>query len=486
MSRRTAIFFLGLAVSVSVPLTLSTSSAAQTGAEPAAKPAKKRPKLKPALPKPAPLAPEPVESAPASSPEQPKSETGAKDAQAPVASASSSPQPSVDAISCPQDKIDALVHDLTEWSGALEESERRLRVERGCGQPNVICLNRLGEPGSDPLPERVMAGRPISVYVVVPSIDRGRITISTSIRANTAQSQVADSVEATSRPAAAPASSEPCRLMSSQKDAIKAAAMPIARFGGQPGLEAEGVPVDSWTDSYWTSADDAKILGEWSTWQAEGRLTPRFTALRARMEVPTGDVLSVDFTRVERGSRSPSIEKHYDVVIDNGRYYVEPALLVPFIYKGSRSIELTPTVSGTELRVGIQQDWRVTGAAMINVFPLGRQKGQVSSFRYCRYRSCVDNWLGAQFGAGLDPLFRDWYLGIVLEPISGFTVGFGASLLKGEFLAPGRAEGMLLPTGDALVKYSDYMVRPYFGLSLTLDILETLDRGATATKRMLF
>jgi hypothetical protein len=274
--------------------------------------------------------------------------------------------------------------------------------------------------------------------------------------------------------------------MSYQKIAVKAAALPVARFASQPGLEAIAIPAESATDAYWASSDDAKILSDWMAWDADPPPVPRYTALRTRIDVPPGDVLSIDFLRVERGARQPSVEKHYDIVIDNGRYYIEPALLVPFVYHGTRTVDLTPTVSGTELRVGIAQDWRVTAAAMINVFPLGRQKGQISSFRYCRYKSCVDNWLGAQFGAGLDPIFRDWYLGVVFEPVSGLTAGFGASLLKGDFLIPGRAVGMLLPSADLPVKYSDYMIRAYFGLSLTLDIFETLDRGAVATKRMLF
>jgi hypothetical protein len=397
----------------------------------------------------------------------------------------SPPQP--DAMSCPQDRIDSLVHDLTDWTTLLRENERRLRVERGCDQPNVVCLDRLGEPGPDPVPTRVTAGQPLSVYAIVPAIDRGRITISTSIRASTAQSQVVNDTDPVSKPATpAEAAELPCKLMAYQKDAIKVAALPLARFAGQPGLEALTAPADSGTDAYWSSADDMKILNDWLAWQKETRPVARFTALRTRIDVPSGDVLSVDFTRIERGSRTPSIEKHYDLVIDNGRYYVEPALLVPFVYRGSRTVDLTPTVSGTELRVGVAEDWHVTGAAMINVFPLGRQKGQISSFRNCRYKSCVDNWLGAQLGAGLDPIFRDWYMGVVFEPVSGLTVGFGASLLKGEFLIPGRAVGMLLPSAGVPVKYSDYMVRAYFGLSLTLDILETLDRGATATKRMLF
>jgi hypothetical protein len=469
-----------------VPLSASVTSSAQLGVPPPAKPApKKKPKLKPAAPKadapaadPAPAPATDTKKADSAPPEAPPASPPTPPAPAPA--------PDTDAISCSQDRIDSLVHDLNDWTDQLKDGEKKLRAERGCDQPNVVCLDRLGEPGADPIPQRVKAGQPLSVYAIVPAFDRGRITISTSIRASTAQSQVVNDAEAPTKPASSHEPIEPCKLTSLQKDTLKAAAVPLARFASQPGLETLTVPADSGTDAYWSSPDDMKILNDWLAWQKEPRSTPRFAALRARIDVPAGDFLSVDFSRVERGSRTPSIEKHYDLVIDNGVYYVEPALLVPFVYHGSRSVELTPTVSGTELRVGIAQDWRVTAAATVHIFPLGRQRGQVSSFKYCRYRSCIENWLGAEFGAGLDPIFRDWYLGVFFEPVSGFNIGFGAALLKGEFLVPGRAEGMLLPSADVPVKYNDYMVRGYFGASFSLDILETLDRGAAVTKKALF
>jgi hypothetical protein len=49
-------------------------------------------------------------------------------------------------------------------------------------------------------------------------------------------------------------------------------------------------------------------------------------------------------------------------------------------------------------------------------------------------------------------------------------------LLKGEFLPPGRAEGMQLPQGTPIAAEAKYMLRPYFGFSITLDALQTLDR----------
>ena len=193
---------------------------------------------------------------------------------------------SVDLISCPQDKIDKLVHDLDDWSSALRENERRLRADRCCDQPNVICLDRLGEASAEQKPERVNAGHPLSVYAIVPTIDRGRITLSTSVRASTAQSQIADETEPPTKPDVAPIAVDACKLVAFQKNAIKTAALPVARFASAPGLEAIGVPPESGTDAYWASADDMKILGEWLAWQAQPRAVARFNALRVRIDVP--------------------------------------------------------------------------------------------------------------------------------------------------------------------------------------------------------
>jgi hypothetical protein len=191
-------------------------------------------------------------------------------------------------------------------------------------------------------------------------------------------------------------------------------------------------------------------------------------------------VLPIEFERTEQGDEAPSLRKNYKIVVDNGRSFITLGVLVPFVYQGSRTAELTPSLGTNEPRLGIERDWHVTGAAMVTVFPLGRQKGQMTSFRNCRSASCIENWLGAQFGTGLDNALRDWYLGAVFEPISGIAVGAGASLLKGDFLAPGRAEGMVMPSMDASAVNSQYMIRPYFGVSLTLDVLPLLSRAAQA------
>jgi hypothetical protein len=258
--------------------------------------------------------------------------------------------------------------------------------------------------------------------------------------------------------------------------------MPIAQLAAHPGLESLQIVGNSWKDEYWTPANDARIVGGWSAWveSQRGKAVPSFTSVGGRMEVPAGDALPIEFERTEQGEELPSSRKNYKIIVDAGRSYVTLGVLVPFVYEGSRTAELTPAPGTNDLRLGIERDWHVTGAAMVTVFPLGRQKGQMTSFRNCRSASCIENWLGAQFGTGLDKALRDWYVGAVFAPISGVAVGAGASLLKGDFLAPGRAEGMFMPSLDPSAVNSQYMVRPYLGVSLTLDILPLLSRAGQA------
>jgi hypothetical protein len=210
-----------------------------------------------------------------------------------------------------------------------------------------------------------------------------------------------------------------------------------------------------------------------------GSSTPAFTAVEAKVEVPFAEPsLDIEFARTESGTAAPSASQHYSVWIDSGTYHLEASVLVPFVYRGRRVATLTPTPSGNELQVGIDQDWHITAAVMVDLFPAGRQKGQVSSFQHCRTGSCAENWIGLQVGAGLSSIFQEWYLGLLFEPVSGLAIAGGAAMLKGDFLGPGLAEGMRLPSATQFSVNSDYMFRPYFGVAVTSDLFQTLDRSS--------
>lgn len=170
--------------------------------------------------------------------------------------------------------------------------------------------------------------------------------------------------------------------------------------------------------------------------------------------------------------------------VDYGRYYLELSVLVPVVYKGERTARLSPDLGSSELRADIHEDWHVTAALMVDFFPFGRPRGQLSSFRHCRERSCITNWLGVQFGTGFDNFGRDWYFGLVMEPVSGIALGAGAAIRKGDFLGPGLSEGMLLPSRNLLVVDSEYMARPYLGLVITTDIFHAIDRSSLSEREL--
>jgi hypothetical protein len=265
-----------------------------------------------------------------------------------------------------------------------------------------------------------------------------------------------------------------------QRDTLKAAAAPIAQLVVRPGLEAWGIPAGIADDAYWMNATNAMIFADLSAWAASHASdTLRFTAVEAKVEVPFAEPsLDIDFERVEGSSASPTVAAHYSVWIDSGQYHLEASVLVPFVYRGRRVATLTPTAGGNELQVALNQDWHTTAAVMVDLFPFGRQKGQVSSFQHCRSGSCAENWLAIQFGTGLSSIFQEWYLGLLFEPVSGLALAGGGALLKGDFLGPGLAEGMLLQSASQFSVKSDYMIRPYFGIAVTSDIFQTLDRSS--------
>jgi hypothetical protein len=376
------------------------------------------------------------------------------------------------AAACADAKIDRLVEDLSSFSRRLGENEKRALGERRCDSPTVLCLNRLGELEHDALPDRLVSGRPFAVYAILPAGDAGNVTIATSSTAAPRREPIGPSPASTEAPASPDGECEPT---GAQLDAIKTAAMPIARLASHPGLESWHVPAGSWNEGYWTRATPS-IVGAWSDFAASNREAPSFVSVGGRFETPFGDIVDVEFQRTEREPHDRPIERHHQIPIDNGRYHLELGLLVPFVFNGARSAVLVPNPGTSDGRIAVQQDWHVTGAVALDFFPLGRSRSLGSSFRNCKSRSCLENWLGVQLGAGFGDFLREWYLGLVFEPVSGLNFDVGASLLKGEFLPPGRAEGMQLPQGTPIAAEAKYMLRSYFGFSITLDALQTLDR----------
>jgi hypothetical protein len=484
MIRRTNLAIVALAAFAPIALSLRAGAAAD---QHAAKPAASAKAAK------APHGPkaEASRTAPASSAEAPSSSaaTPASSASAAPATPAEPPQTEApppapaagppipiaagDSSSCADATIAQLVHSLKRWERHYRDAEKQAIEKQGCAASNVVCFDRLGELLKDELPARAVAGSSISAYVIGPTIDTSAVSVAISVKGSVSQSSGAGSNEGTA--ASAPAGSGACRPSPAQEKSLRAALKPIAALGSQPGLEVLGIPSE-------TSAG-AELVGQWTAWEAAQRSRVlELASTGTTFEVPFGETnVSIDVTRTDRGGRSSAATKHYEIPIDNGRYHLELGLLIPFVEKGRRNVELNPP-TGTQLRVDVQEDWRVTGAVMIDYFPFGRARGQVSSFKNCKIAGCYDNWLALQFGTGLDEPLKSWYFGLLFEPASGIGVSAGGAFLKGEFLPPGTSEGMILQSPSALQTDTSMMLRAYVGVTLTLDLPQTLDRGAIAAK----
>jgi hypothetical protein len=387
------------------------------------------------------------------------------------------------APTCSQDQIDTVINGLNAWARSYRDNEKNAYDVRQCQRADVLCLNRFGQATDDKAPERIVAGRGLSVFAIVPSVDTAKLVVSTG--SSIAYGETAYNAEVPSHPSSAPGVASSCELSKLQKEALHTAALPIAKLTTKPGLELLAIPAGSSDSEYWESTPDSQILKDWSIFVgAQGKQAPGFIGVGGRIDVQTGEVLSIDVSRTEKGARFPCAENHYEVSIDQGKYYLELALVAPFVYRGERNIIAQPNVGSRELRLAIEQDWHITAAAALDYFPAGRQRGQLSSFRNCRTRSCIENWLGIQAGLGLSSPFKEFYLGLVFEPVSGFNVGIGAALLKGEFLPDGRAVGMIVPAGDQDSAIPKYMFRPYIAVSITQDIFNSLERASSAARQL--
>ena len=181
-----------------------------------------------------------------------------------------------------------------------------------------------------------------------------------------------------------------------------------------------------------------------------------------------------------KDERAPR-KKQYVIELDHGKYYLEVGLLMPVVFGGSRTV--TPTLvpgTGGQQRLTVSNDTVVSPALALNVFPGGRRNGRVSAFGPYRAGDLV----GFQFALDLDlkHAFDRFYLGLVLEPIAGFSVNPGMAMVKGQFLPDGHAAGMLVPSGETFTPHSKYMPRPYLGLTITNEILTTITGAARAIR----
>ncbi len=196
----------------------------------------------------------------------------------------------------------------------------------------------------------------------------------------------------------------------------------------------------------------------------------------------TPDVAAVEVLFSRKGEKT--VSERYEVPVAHGKYYVDIGVLIPIVPDGRREIvqTLIPGTGG-ERRLSVREDWQVEAAVALNVFPCGRRRALWSAFQQISGDTVCDLF-GLQVGVDLDfkNAFQRIYAGVTLEPVAGLGAGFGVAIVRGQFLPPGYADGMVIPRGETFTPQTEYMVRPYIGITLSTDILTSLSTTGSAIK----
>ena len=187
--------------------------------------------------------------------------------------------------------------------------------------------------------------------------------------------------------------------------------------------------------------------------------------------------VAIAYRWTPKGATSPTSTHDYEITVDHGKYYLELGILFPFVINGTRTVTQAPVPgTGGEKRIRLSEDSAVTPALALNVFPGGRRNGRVTAFEPFR----AWDLFGVQLGVDLNlkQPFERVYLGFVVEPIAGISLDAGLAMVKGDVIPRDYAEGMLVPSGEAFTPDRRYFPRPYFGLTLTNEILTALTGAA--------
>jgi hypothetical protein len=158
--------------------------------------------------------------------------------------------------------------------------------------------------------------------------------------------------------------------------------------------------------------------------------------------------------------------------VDLGYSYYSVALLVASTFKGERRVlRNLDTIA----------DHAVDPGLALNVFPFGRQRGVIGYLRKCHVVStqrCLSNMFGFQLGTDLDltsPTDK-LYTGLVFEPVAGLALVSGVSLRKVQVVPAAGALPAVEAMDGSIPGDSRYVARGYVGITITLDLLDTISR----------
>jgi hypothetical protein len=189
-------------------------------------------------------------------------------------------------------------------------------------------------------------------------------------------------------------------------------------------------------------------------------------------------------SRGDGGSR-PSKDALVYIDINHGKYYYDVGVLTAFVPLGQRTISTPqrPGIPGDYMIALNESGTTLTGVAL-NLYPFGRRRQSYSPFEgKFELKSALGEMFGIQ--VAFDPNLKDpvstLFGGVLVEPVTGLSLNFGAVLLQGDFLQSGYALGMSPTSNRSDFVVQKAMVRAYFGFTLGFELIHTTAARLPAT-----
>ncbi len=377
---------------------------------------------------------------------------------------------------CEQAKVDNTIEKI---KGLIAKTEIDAKEIAECKDALVLCLDYRGRPlKGESLPPPLSVGETLSISIIVaPSFDTTMRILATG------QSRLDTLFEQTppQSPAVAPAAAAPpapaCPLTPGQMEQLKKAdqGITVLRNRGHWHDKAKyaqtptGASLDLWEDYVQSLAapfsDPAQPYKEVDT---------------QSITIPDKDYLLVDIRRVADDEKSDASVRTFDLLINHGRYYADVSVLIPVVFNGKRTY-YTSAVPGTgDQRIALEHDHLVSSAVMLNLYPFGgRARNNIWFANEPGWRK-LSSLLGLQAGTSISSPAKEWYAGLIIEPVSGIGLGVGGALVQAQYLPSGYTTGMLLSPGQQPNARETYSPRFYAGATLSLEVLNTINSVKTS------
>ncbi len=208
---------------------------------------------------------------------------------------------------------------------------------------------------------------------------------------------------------------------------------------------------------------------------------------------------SAHFTRsVAAGTATTTLAEN-DLTFSVGAagYHFSAGVLLPVVFRGTRIIQAVRVPNTSQSTLVFTESTQSLPVYMeFEYFPWGIQGGPAlaSSFTSPNPYSCgskarwwenavvcpaawvyqrIIQTVGVEAATtiGTNP-FQEYFVGGSIEPVRGASINFGAAFVQGQFFPPTYTPGALAPsTGPGFVPYTQYMIRPYVGLTISPEIL---------------